>query len=198
MCGQDCPRHEEREKMILEYQGKFPKLDPSVFVANTATIVGDVEIGYGSSVWFGAVIRGDFKQIRIGEKVSIQDNCVLHIDRVRSPIVIGNEVTVGHRAVLHGCKIGNLCLIGMGSVVMDDVKIGDECIIAGGSLVPPGTEIPARTLVMGIPAKPRREITEEDLKMIKAGVEEYYHLSRNYLLHSINPYSLKEVLDGKK
>ncbi len=184
--------------MILAYQGKFPKLDPSVFVANTATIAGDVEIGAGSSAWFGAVMRGDFKYIRIGEKVSVQDNCVLHVDKVRSPMIIGNEVTIGHRAVLHGCKIGNLCLIGMGAIVMDDATIGDHCIIAAGSLVSPGTEIPPRTLVMGIPAKPKREITEDDLKMIKAGVDEYYHLSRNYLIHSINPYSLKEVADGKK
>lgn len=177
--------------MILEYQGKFPKLAPSVFVANTATISGDVEIGAGSSVWFGAVIRGDFKSIRIGEKVSVQDNCVLHVDKIRSPIIIGNEVTIGHRAILHGCQVGNLCLIGMGAIVMDDVKIGDGCIIAAGSLVPAGTEIPSRTLVMGVPAKPRRETTEDDLKMIKSGVEEYFYLSRNYLHKSINPYSLK-------
>jgi len=183
--------------MILAYQGKFPKLDPSVFVANTATITGEVEIGAGSSVWFGAVIRGDFQPIRIGERVSVQDNCVLHVDRVRSPLMIGNEVTIGHGAVLHGCQIGNLCLIGMGSVVMDDVKIGQGCIIAAGSVVAPGTEIPARTLAMGIPAQAKREIIDDDLKMIQAGVDEYYQLSRGYLVYSINPYLLKEVGNAK-
>ncbi len=183
--------------MILAFGGKFPKLDPGVFVAGSATITGDVEIGAGSSVWFGAVIRGDLNYARIGERVSVQDNCVLHIDKVKSPLLIANEVTIGHRAVLHGCRVGNLCLIGMGAVVMDDVKVGDGCIIAAGSVVAPGTEIPARTLVMGIPAKPKREIGEDDLKMIKAGVEEYYHLSRGYLVYSINPYALKEVGNGK-
>ena len=133
-------------------------------------------------------MRADLNKIRIGEKVSIQDNCVLHIDRFRPGLEIGNMVTVGHRSILHGCKIGNLCLIGMGSVVMDDVKIGDGCIIGAGSVVPPGTEIPARTLALGVPAKPKREVSDEELKIIQQGVEEYYELSRKYLEHSINPY----------
>lgn len=180
--------------MIISFEGKFPKLDPSVFVAASAYVIGDVEIGAGSSVWFGAVMRGDLKMIRIGEKVSIQDNCVCHADSTRSALIIGNEVTVGHRAVLHGCQIGNQCLIGMGAVILDDVKIGDGCIIGAGSVVAPKTEVPAGTLMVGVPARPSREVTEDDLKIIMSGVEEYFHLSRQYLDQSINPYSLKEPL----
>jgi len=179
--------------MIIAYQGKFPKLEPSVFVAPSAVISGDVEIGGGSSVWFGAVIRGDFNRVRIGEKVSVQDNCVLHVDKVRSPLIIGNEVTIGHRAVLHGCSIGDMCLIGMGAVVLDDVKIGDGSLVGAGSLIAPGMEVPPRSLVLGVPGKVKREVSEEELKMIQAGVMEYYHLSRDYLVYSINPYSLMGV-----
>ena len=182
--------------MILSFEGKFPRLHPSVFVAPSAEIIGDVEIGEGSSVWFGAVIRGDFNRIRIGKKVSVQDNCVLHIDRYRSGIIIGDEVTIGHRSVLHGCQIGNLCLIGMGSVILDDVKIGDGCIIGAGSVVPPGTELAPRTLALGVPAKPKREVSDEELEIIKQGVKEYYELSRQYLEHSINPYQMGRKNEG--
>jgi len=178
--------------MILSFREKFPRLDPSVFVAASSDIIGDVEIAAGGSVWFGAIVRGDFNIIRIGERTSIQDNCVCHVDKTRSPLLIGNEVTVGHRAVLHGCSIGNLCLIGMGAVILDDVKIGEGCIIGAGSVVAPGTEVKDRTLMVGVPARPTREITDDDLKIIKAGVEEYYELSREYLALSVNPYSLKE------
>ena len=180
--------------MIISFAGKFPRLDPSVFVAASAYVIGDIEIAAGSSVWFGAVLRGDLNLIRIGEKVSIQDNCVCHVDSTRGPLIIGNEVTVGHRAVLHGCQIGNLSLIGMGAVILDDVKIGENCIIGAGSVVAPKTEVPARTLMVGVPAKPAREITEDDMKIIKAGVDEYFNLSRKYLDQSINPYSIKEPL----
>jgi carbonic anhydrase/acetyltransferase-like protein (isoleucine patch superfamily) len=180
--------------MIISFEGKFPRLDPSVFVAPNGQVIGDVEIAAGSSVWFGAVIRGDLNLIRIGEKVSIQDNCVCHVDSSRGPLSIGNEVTVGHRAVLHGCTIGNQSLIGMGAVILDDVKIGEHCIIGAGSVVAPKTEVPAMTLMVGVPARPARELTEDDLKLIKAGVDEYYELSRKYLAQSINPYSLKEPL----
>jgi len=179
--------------MIIAFAEKFPRLDPSVFVAPSAELIGGVEIGAGSSVWFGAVVRADLNTITIGEKVSIQDNCVLHIDRERSPLLIGNEVTVGHRAVLHGCKVGNLCLVGMGAVILDDVKIGEGCIIGAGSVVAPGTEVPSRTLWVGVPARPTREITEDDLRLIKSGVEDYFQLSRAYLPQSINPYAAKEL-----
>ena len=180
--------------MIVSYQGKFPRLAKDVFVANTATITGDVEIGSGSSVWFSAVIRGDMNYIRIGEKVSVQDNCVLHVDSKLSPLILGNEITVGHRSVLHGCKVGNLCLIGMGSIIMDGTEVGDGCIIAAGSVVIANTKIPPRTLVMGIPAKPKREVNDDDLKMIKEGVEAYYRLADNYRQYTINPYSIKGAM----
>lgn len=179
--------------MILSFHDKFPQLAPGVFVAHNASIIGAVEIAAGSSVWFGAVIRGDLNTIKIGEKVSIQDNCVLHIDKDRSPLTIGNQVTVGHRAVLHGCSVGSVCLIGMGAVILDDVRIGDQCIIGAGSVVAPGTQVPPRTLMVGVPARPTRELTEDDIRIINSGVEDYFLLSRAYLPLGINPYAVKEM-----
>jgi len=180
--------------MIIAFKDKFPKLDPSVFVAASADIIGDVEIAAGSSVWFGAILRADMNHIRIGEKVSIQDNCVCHVDKSKSPLIIGNEVTVGHRAVLHGCSIGSQSLIGMGAVILDDVKIGEGCIIGAGSVVAPGTEVPNRTLWVGGPARMTRPITEYDMGIICSGVDDYFQLSREYLSLGINPYSLKETV----
>lgn len=176
--------------MILKYRDKFPKIHPTVFVADTATIVGDVEIGEGSSVWYGASIRGDFNWIKIGKKTSVQDCCVLHCDKL-STLFIGDEVTIGHRAVLHGCHIGNRCLIGMGSIILDNVKIGDDALIGAGSVVTSGTVVPPRTMMIGAPAKPKRELTEEELLIFKANMEAYYELSREYLVYSINPYGEK-------
>jgi len=167
--------------MIAAFRNIHPRLDPSVFVAPSATIVGNVEIGAGSSVWFNAVIRADLNDIRIGERTSVQDNCVLHVDTGERFMRIGNEVTIGHGTVLHGCIIGNQCLIGMGSVVLNKARIGECCIVAAGSVVAPGVEVEDHTLLVGVPAKPKRKITEEDLQMIRSGVQEYYELSREYL-----------------
>jgi gamma-carbonic anhydrase len=184
--------------MIIPYKGKFPRLAPGVFVAENATIIGDVEIGECSSVWPGAVIRGDMQPVRIGDRVSVQDNSVLHVSLNYSPLVLGSDITIGHRSILHGCKVGNLCLIGMGSIVMDDCEIGDGCIVAAGSVLTHGTIVPPRTLVMGIPAKPKRETTEQDLQMVRDGVEDYCKLAREYREYSVNPYLIKERFNGKK
>lgn len=168
-------------KQIITWQGKTPKLGADVFIADGARIIGDVEIGNESSVWFNAVIRGDVNYIRIGERTSIQDCVVCHCTRVRYPLFIGSEITVGHSAVLHGCTIEDGCLIGMGAVILDDARVGEQCIIGAGSVVTPGTKIPPRTLAVGSPAKPKRDLSAEDLKDIKEGMEHYLKLAQSYL-----------------
>ena len=172
--------------MILAYRQVFPRLCSSVFVAPGARIIGDVEIGAESSVWFGAVIRGDLNSIRIGERTSIQDNSVLHVDTGRRFMRIGDGVTVGHGVVLHGCTIGNRCLVGMGAVIMNESIIGEGCIVGAGSLVAEGTRVEERTLLVGVPARPKRAVTDADLERIDAGVREYQELSRRYLPLSEN------------
>lgn len=166
--------------MIIEHDGKKPVIDGTVFIADNAAIIGDVKIGRDSSVWFGTVIRGDIESITVGEMTNIQDLCVLHVpDDIN--LEIGNNVTVGHRSIVHGCKVGNNCLIGMGSVLMDSVELGDNCIIGAGSLVTQGTKIPSGSLAFGSPAKVKRELTPEEIEMITKSSGKYYDYSRRYL-----------------
>lgn len=153
----------------------------SVFIAEGARIIGDVVIGEFSSVWFNAVVRGDVFWVKIGERTSIQDLCTLHVTKNTWPCVVGNGVTVGHRAVLHGCTVGDYCMIGMGSVLLDDVEVGERCIIGAGSVVAPGAKIPPRTLVVGVPGKPKRELTDKELLMLEESADDYVKLSRQYL-----------------
>jgi len=166
---------------VITWEGKTPQLGEGVFVAEGAFIIGDVEIGDESSVWFNAVIRGDVNTIRIGDRTSIQDGVICHCTTALYPLVVGSEVTVGHGAKLHGCDIRDGCLVGMGAVILDDAVIGEQSIIAAGSLVPPGTEIPPRTLVIGAPAKPKRQITDQELKGLQNGVEHYVKLAKTYM-----------------
>src|SRR5689334_16738043 len=121
--------------LVRAFSGKTPKLDPSVFVGDGAVIIGDVEIGARSSVWFGAVIRGDVFHIRIGEETSIQDNTVIHVTHDQFATTVGNRVTVGHNVTLHGCTIGNSCIIGMGAIILDQAEVGERCIVGAGALV---------------------------------------------------------------
>lgn len=166
--------------MILEVDGKTPSLDSSVFIAPTATVIGDVKIGANSSVWFNAVLRGDIESIIVGKQTNLQDFCMVHVpDFIGTEI--GDNVTVGHRAIIHGCKIGNNCLIGMGSVIMDNAEIGDNCIIGAGSLVTQGTKIPSGHLAFGSPAKIKREVSEEEIRFISQSAKEYYSFSRMYM-----------------
>src|SRR5699024_6722549 len=148
----------------------YPKVHDSVYVAPGAYIIGDTTIGKDSSVWFNAVLRGDENSITIGEKSSIQDNSTIHLFE-ESPVVIGDEVTVGHNVILHGCNISNRCIIGMGSTIMDDVEIGEECIIGANTLIPPGKKIPPRSLVLGSPGKVVRELTEKDDELIQLSID---------------------------
>jgi carbonic anhydrase/acetyltransferase-like protein (isoleucine patch superfamily) len=166
--------------MIISFQGKFPKLDPTVFVAENATIIGDVEINSGANVWFQSVIRGDVNSIRVGSNSTIQDGCVLHPQRDRYPLLIGDNVVLGHRAVAHGCRIGSGALIGIGAIVLNGAEVGEESIVGAGSVVTPNTVVPPRTLALGIPARPIRSLDEKDLSMIRRTVMNYQSLKVIY------------------
>jgi carbonic anhydrase/acetyltransferase-like protein (isoleucine patch superfamily) len=169
---------------VYELAGVRPLLGRDVYVAPNASVIGDVHLGDFASVWFGAVVRGDAYPIRIGARTNIQDNAVVHITAERAKTTVGDDVTVGHLALLHGCTVGNRSLIGMGSIVLDNAVIGDECVVAAGALVTPGTVIAPRSLALGRPAKVMRSLTEEDLAWIKsAGLAylEYAGLFRDRL-----------------
>ena len=168
--------------MIIAYKGTNPKIAEGVFVAPSAQIIGDVHIGIDSSVWFNCVLRGDCYHIRIGEKTNIQDNTVIHVTQGQFATIIGNYVTVGHSAVLHGCTVMNRCLIGIGAIVLDDVTIGEESFVAAGSLVTPGTKIPPRSMVMGAPAKVRRQVTDQEVARINEHWQHYVEYKSQYLL----------------
>jgi carbonic anhydrase/acetyltransferase-like protein (isoleucine patch superfamily) len=165
--------------MIFKFKSSGPEIPDSAFVAENATVIGDVVLGEESSVWFGAVIRGDENPIRIGKRSNVQDNVVLHISDT-SRIDIGDDVTIGHCAVVHGCKIANNVLIGMNSTVLDGAEIGENCIIGANALVPPGKKIPAGSMVMGVPAKFVRELTEDEILGIKENAAVYVQLLYEY------------------
>ncbi len=158
--------------MLISYEGIEPKIHNTVFVAPGAMIIGDVTIGAESSVWFNTVLRGDLEPIRIGCRTNIQDGTVIHMDK-DMPCLIGDDVTVGHSAILHSCAIDNEALIGMGAILLTGSKIGERAIIAAGTLVLEGQEIPAGTIAMGVPAKVRREITEEERIRVQQGKDDY-------------------------
>ncbi len=155
-------------------------MDSSVFVAKGARVVGDVEIGEESSVWFNAVVRGDTSSVRIGARTNIQDGAVVHTDTGK-PCTVGDECTIGHNAVIHGCTIGNGCLIGMGAIVLSGAVVGDESLVAAGALVPEGKEFPSRSLLVGSPAKVIRALGDDDVdRLIRRGVGTYLRLAREY------------------
>jgi carbonic anhydrase/acetyltransferase-like protein (isoleucine patch superfamily) len=166
--------------MILPYRGVWPRLAGDVVVMETAVVAGDVEMGAGSSVWFGAVVRGDVHHIRIGELTNVQDGCLLHVTTGTHPLIIGAGVTIGHGAILHGCTVEDGALIGMGAIVLDGARIGQEALIGAGALVTEGTHIPARTLAVGSPARPRRELTAEELSRLRHSALHYRDLARDY------------------
>ena len=167
--------------LIKAWEGIKPQLHAQTFVAENATLIGAVELGEDSSIWYNCVIRADVNKIIIGKNTNIQDNTVVHCD-YGFPTHIGDNVTVGHRAIIHGCIIGNNCLIGMGSVIMDGVEIGDGCIIGAGAVVSPGKKIPARSMVMGLPGKVVKELEESQLEGIQKSAETYVKLAK---LHQV-------------
>lgn len=158
---------------IIPFEGVAPRIDPSVFIAPGARIIGDVEIGETSSVWFNVVIRGDVNFIRIGRRTNIQDLTMCHVTHRKYSLVIGDDVTVGHSAVLHGATIGDRVLIGMGAKVLDRSTIGDESLVAAGAVVREGFQVPEGTLVAGVPAKVVRELTDDERKMVAQGALNY-------------------------
>jgi len=166
--------------MIHAYQGVVPKIHPTAFVEDSAQVIGDVELGEDSSVWFNAVIRGDVNVIRIGRGTNIQDGSVIHVNRSGFSTVLEEFVTVGHGARLHGCHIKSNCLIGIGAIVLDGAVLEEECLVAAGSLVAPGTKVPRGSLLMGSPAKVRRSVTAEDLELIQRSSRNYVRLRAEY------------------
>jgi len=165
-----------REKTTIQ---TLTRIHPTVFIAETATVIGDVTIHKDASVWFGAVIRGDADKIVIGEGTNVQDGVVIHCDE-NLPTIIGKRVVIGHRAVVHGATIADNVMIGIGSIVLNGAKIGEYSIIAAGALVPEGKEILPRSLVMGVPGKVIREVTDEEIKRITSGAENYIQRAKNY------------------
>jgi len=168
--------------MIQPYGDVYPKLDPTVFIAQNAVVIGDVTIGEYSSIWFQTVVRGDVNSIRLGSATNIQDGCVLHVTKGAHSLLIGDKVTVGHRVVLHGCTVGNSVLIGIGAIVLDGAVVEKESMVGAGSLVPPGFRAPSGTLVMGIPARVKRELSPEEIKNIDKSAKNYVEYSKNYKL----------------
>lgn len=159
--------------MEIPCRGLKPKLSKDVFIADGAKIVGDVQIGEQSSVWFNAVLRGDVAPIKIGKKTNIQDNAVVHGTWNKAAATIGDGVTIGHTAILHGCTIGDNCLIGMGAIIMDHAKVGANSIVGAGSLVTEGSEFPEGSLILGRPAKAVRPLKKEELEFLPKSADNY-------------------------
>lgn len=171
--------------MIKIFQDKTPKIHESVFVAENAVIIGDVEIAQDASIWYNCVLRGDVNYIRIGEKTNIQDGTIIHVSRTGDySTIIEDEVTVGHSATIHGCYIETGSLIGIGAIILDGARIGKNSLVAAGSLVTPRTQIPERSLVMGSPAKVKREMTEDEVKDLERFWKGYVELNGIYKIES--------------
>lgn len=166
--------------MIKNFQGIEPNIHQDTFVADNARVIGDVNIGQGSSIWYNAVLRGDIENISIGKYSNIQDNATVHTG-YDIPTIIGDYTVVGHNAIVHGCIIGDNCLIGMGAIILNGAVIGDNCIIGAGSLVTEMKVIAANSLVLGVPAKVIRKVTEEEIKSTKDNALEYNKLYKKYL-----------------
>ena len=162
----------DKSGSLIPYGDKCPEVADSAFVAPGAYVIGAVYLGEESSVWYGAVLRGDTEPIRIGGRTNIQDGCVLHADP-GYPAVVGEGCVVGHKAVVHGCEIGDGCLIGINATILNGARIGEGSIVAAGAVVPEGREFPARSLVVGVPAKQAGEVTEEQTQDIARGVRSY-------------------------
>ncbi len=167
--------------MILPYNGRRPQIAPSVYVAESADLIGDVTLGEHSSVWFRCVLRGDVNYIRIGARSNVQDGAVLHGMKDLYPVILGDEVTVGHNAILHGCAIESRCLIGMGATILNNCLVGEGSIVAAGSLLAEGAVVPKRSLFMGVPARFRRHLTEDDLALIRRYAAHYVEYKDTYL-----------------
>jgi len=166
--------------MIRPFGGVHPQIPASAFVEESAQVIGDVRIGEESSIWFNSVVRGDVYYIRLGDRTNVQDNSVIHVRNGSHPTILEDEVTVGHSVTLHGCYVERGCLIGMGSILLDDVHVGAHSIVAAGALLSPGTVVPPRSLVMGVPAKVKRALTDEEVAGLDVFWKNYVELTRVY------------------
>jgi carbonic anhydrase/acetyltransferase-like protein (isoleucine patch superfamily) len=167
--------------IVRSYDGKEPRFGSRVFVAENAAVIGDVEMGDDASVWFSTTIRGDINAIRIGPRTNVQDNCTIHVTHHDWPTIVGANVTIGHGAIVHGCTVGDGALIGMGSRVLDGVVVGESALVGAGALVPEGMEVPARMLVVGVPARVKRPLTPEELARLESSWKHYVEYKEKYL-----------------
>ena len=158
--------------LVLPLSDRRPEIDPEAWLAPHSVISGSVRIGAGSSVWYGASVRGDSEQITLGERVNLQDNVVVHAD-AGFPTTVADDVSVGHGAVLHGCSVGGGTIVGMGAVVMNGAVVGESCLVAAGAVVLEGTQVPPGSLVAGVPAKVRRQLTDEERAGLRDGIGHY-------------------------
>lgn len=165
----------------LSYRAE--QIDPSAWIAPNSTVLGDVTIGAESSVWFGAVVRADCEPVRIGRRTNVQDLCVLHADP-GFPCLVGDEVTIGHGAIVHGARVADRVMIGMRAVVLNGAQIGECCVIGAGAVVPEGMVVPPRSLLFGVPAKVRREVTADEIARLERAARHYAELSRSLLAES--------------
>ena len=166
--------------MLRPYKGVLPRVAADAFVDQSAQVIGDVEIGAESSVWMNVVLRGDVNTIRVGRRTNIQDGSIVHVMRNTHPTTIGDEVTVGHGAIVHGCTIADRVLIGMGGILLNGVKVGADSIVAAGTLLPEGADVPARSLVMGSPGRVKRTLTDEEVSSIRWYAENYVKYRLDY------------------
>jgi carbonic anhydrase/acetyltransferase-like protein (isoleucine patch superfamily) len=167
--------------MIRAFQGVLPVVPKSVFVEDSAVIIGDVVLGEGCSIWFHAVVRGDVNYIRLGDRTNVQDLCMLHVTHETHPLVIGSDVTIGHNVILHGCTVKDRVLIGMGAIIMDGAVIGEDCVVGAGALVTENMKVAPRSLVLGSPARVKRAVTEQELAWIRESAQNYVAYAGRYL-----------------
>jgi len=167
--------------MLRAFRGQFPVIDPSAYVDESAQVIGDVVIGPESSVWMLAVVRGDVHQIRVGARTNVQDGTIVHVQRNTHPTTIGDDVTIGHGAIVHGCTIGHRCLIGMGAILLNGVVVGEDSIVAAGSLLTEGFVAPPRSLLMGSPAKVRRSLTDSEVELVLGYAQNYVRYRLDYM-----------------
>jgi carbonic anhydrase/acetyltransferase-like protein (isoleucine patch superfamily) len=166
--------------VIHAYRGVLPKVHPSAWIADSADVIGDVELAEESSVWFSTVVRGDVHFVRVGRGTNLQDGTIVHVNRNGTPTILEDYVTVGHAARLHGCHIKSNCLIGIGAVVLDGAVLEEECLVAAGAVVSPGTIVPKGSVLMGAPARVKRTVTQKDLELIYRSAKGYIALSAEY------------------
>jgi gamma-carbonic anhydrase len=170
--------------MLRPLDGVRPRLGRGVFLAEICAVIGDVELGDESSIWYGTVVRGDVMPIRIGARTNVQDGTIVHVTAGRFGTVIGSDCTIGHGAIIHACTVEDHCLIGMGSTLLDGAVIGSGSLVGAGALVTPGTVIPPGSLVIGSPARVKRPVTDKEREQIEYGAAHYVELARRYLASS--------------